>query len=71
MDDLFDAHPVEVARLWQALVQDDDVRVPFGEAHNHARAVVEDHDGLERLSKAITGEADRNFEKQQQTLTKY
>ena len=55
LDPLFDEYPVEVARLWIALVQDDDVRVPFGEAHNHARDIVENHEGLTKLGKAVTG----------------
>ena len=29
LDDVFDIKPVGVARVWQALVQDDDVRVPY------------------------------------------
>ncbi len=46
---------VRVCRVWQALVQDDDVRVPFGSAHEHARAIVEDHGALGKLTKAIRG----------------
>lgn len=55
LDNLIDPHPVDSARIWQALVQDDDVRVPFGKAHDHARAIVEDHKGLEKLNEAIKG----------------
>ena len=32
-----------VCKLWVQLVQDDDVRVPFGKAHEHARELVEVH----------------------------
>ena len=46
---------IRVARIWQALVQDDDVRVPFGKAHDHAREIVEDHKALKQLVKAING----------------
>ena len=44
---------MRVSRVWQALVQDDDVRVPFGKAHDHARAIVEDHEALRKLCAAI------------------
>ena len=37
-----DAHPLQVARVWQALVQDDDVRVTAGNAHQTARSIVEE-----------------------------
>ena len=30
LDALSSGHTVRVSRVWQALVQDDDVRVPFG-----------------------------------------
>ena len=30
LDTLSSGHTVRVSRVWQALVQDDDVRVPFG-----------------------------------------
>jgi len=49
LDAVFDSHPVRVARIWQALVQDDDVRVPYGKAHENARAIVEEHQGLQKL----------------------
>ncbi len=52
-----------VSRVWQALVQDDDVRVPFGSAHDHARAIVEEHDALGKLIRAIKG-TDRSREGQ-------
>ncbi len=55
LDKLADGEPVRVSRVWQALVQDDDVRVPFGSAHDHARAIVEDHGALGKLTKAIRG----------------
>jgi len=35
-------HPLQVARVWQALVQDDDVRVTAGNAHQTARSIVEE-----------------------------
>ena len=39
-----------VARVWVAMVQDDDVRVPFGKAHENAREIVENHDALKLLT---------------------
>jgi len=48
-DQVYGDHPVDVARLWQALVQDDDVRVPYGKAHENARTIVEDHDAQTKL----------------------
>ena len=44
-----------VSRVWQALVQDDDVRVPHGKAHENARSIVEDHDGLSKVTSSIKG----------------
>ena len=44
-----------VARCWVAMVQDDDVRVPFGKAHENAREIVETHGAL----KLMTGCLDR------------
>ena len=41
--------------MWQALVQDDDVRVPHGKAHENARSIVEDHNGLPKITAAIKG----------------
>lgn len=55
LDTVFTSHSVQVARLWQALVQDDDVRVPFGKAHDHAREIVEEHGALEKLVDSIKG----------------
>ena len=54
LDPLSAKHAVRVSRVWQALVQDDDVRVPFGKAHDHAREIVEDHEALAKLCTAIT-----------------
>ena len=54
LDTLSEGHAVRVSRVWQALVQDDDVRVPFGKAHDHAREIVEDHEALKKLCAAIT-----------------
>jgi len=45
---------LRVCRVWMALVQDDDVRVPFGKAHDHARDIVEHHGALTILTKALT-----------------
>ena len=59
LDPLVATSPVQVARLWQSLVQDDDVRVPFGKAHDHAREIVEEHQALKKLTEAIN----REFEK--------
>jgi len=45
---------LRVCRVWMALVQDDDVRVPFGKAHDHARDIVEHHNALSVLTRALT-----------------
>ena len=45
---------LRVCRVWVVLVQDDDVRVPFGKAHEHARMLVEDFSALEILTKVDT-----------------
>lgn len=45
---------LRVFRVWMALVQDDDVRVPFGKAHDHARDIVDNHGALTILTKALT-----------------
>jgi hypothetical protein len=37
-----------------ALVQDDDIRVPFGKAHDHCRDIVENHSALRILTTALT-----------------
>jgi hypothetical protein len=37
-----------------ALVQDDDIRVPFGKAHDHCRDIVENHSALRLLTTALT-----------------
>jgi len=42
-----------VCKLWVQLVQDDDVRVPFGKAHEHARELVEVHHALTVLTKVL------------------
>lgn len=42
-----------MARIWQALVQDDDVRVPYGKAHDHAREIVEEHDAISKLLEVL------------------
>jgi len=47
-------HQLRVSRIWMALVQDDDIRVPFGKAHDHAREIVEKHDALKILTKSLT-----------------
>ena len=43
-----------VCRVWMALVQDDDIRVPFGKAHDHCRDIVENHSALRLLTTALT-----------------
>jgi len=48
------AELLQVCRVWMALVQDDDIRVPFGKAHDHARDIVENHGALTTLTKALT-----------------
>lgn len=45
---------LRVCRVWIALVQDDDIRVPFGKAHETARTIVENHDALKILTKSLT-----------------
>jgi len=45
---------IRVCRVWVALVQDDDVRVPFGKAHETARNIVENHAALKLLTRALT-----------------
>lgn len=45
---------LQVCRVWMALVQDDDIRVPFGKAHDHARDIVENHGALTTLTKSLT-----------------
>ena len=45
------AELLQVCRVWMALVQDDDIRVPFGKAHDHARDIVENHGALTTLTK--------------------
>ena len=45
-----------MARIWQALVQDDDVRVPYGKAHENARAIVEEHEGLQKICGQMNSE---------------
>jgi hypothetical protein len=37
-----------------ALVQDDDIRVPFGKAHDHCREIVENHGALKLLTGALS-----------------
>lgn len=53
LDAVFDKCSIQVSRVWQALVQDDDVRVPHGKAHENARSIVEDHNGLPKITAAI------------------
>eukprot|EP00092_Neocalanus_flemingeri_P024121 GFUD01026167.1.p1 GENE.GFUD01026167.1~~GFUD01026167.1.p1 ORF type:complete len:463 (-),score=148.37 GFUD01026167.1:170-1558(-) len=45
---------IRVCRVWIALVQDDDVRVPFGKAHDTARNIVENYDALKVLTRSLT-----------------
>lgn len=58
LDAVHEKNEIQVSRIWQALVQDDDVRVPHGKAHEHARSIVEDHDGLSKITTSIK----KNFE---------
>lgn len=44
---------LRVNRVWMALVQDDDIRVPFGKAHDHARDIVENHEALNILTNTL------------------
>nr|XP_039248706.1 armadillo repeat-containing protein 6-like [Styela clava] len=37
----------------RALTLDDDVRVPFGQSHEHSKLMVTEHDGLQRFVKAL------------------
>jgi len=45
---------IRVCRVWIALVQDDDVRVPFGKAHDTARNIVDNHGALKLLTHSLT-----------------
>jgi len=47
-------HYVRVSRVWMALVQDDDIRVPFGKAHDHAREIVQTYKALKVLTQSLT-----------------
>lgn len=60
LDDLVDANPVQVCRIWQALVQDDDVRAVAGKAHDNARTIVEDHRGLHVITSLVKKGANRS-----------
>jgi len=55
LDGVFVGNEIQASRIYQALVQDDDVRVPHGKAHENARAIVEDHNGLSKVMTAIKG----------------
>ena len=44
---------IRVCKVWIALVQDDDVRVPFGKAHENAREIVENYGALKVLTKCL------------------
>jgi len=50
---LADQHPLGVSRVWQAMVQDDDVRVTAGNAHQTARTIVEESKATIILLKCI------------------
>lgn len=56
LDNVFEQFPDKVAGIWMSLVQDDDVRVPYGKAHDNARDIVENHDGLGKLIKVLKTE---------------
>lgn len=53
LDNTFKGHEEDVVRVWIALVQDDDVRVPYGKAHDNARDIVENHNGLGQIVGAL------------------
>ena len=55
LDKVYDKHPELVTCIWQALVQDDDVRVPFGKAHDTAREIVEEHNAQVKLLTSMKG----------------
>ena len=62
LQSVVERHPVKVARVWQALVQDDDVRATVGNAHQTARAIVEETSAPKYLLAAIKGKvAARSF----------
>lgn len=44
---------IRVFRVWVQLCQDDDIRVPFGKAHDHAREIVESHGALTVLTRSM------------------
>ena len=55
LDKVYDNHAEAVAYIWQALVQDDDIRVPFGKAHDTAREIVEEHNAQGKLLLSMKG----------------
>ena len=57
LDQVYDNHAEAVAFIWQALVQDDDVRVPFGKAHDTAREIVEEHNAQGKLLSSMKGKS--------------
>lgn len=50
---MFAAIAIEVARFVRALILDDDIRVPFGKAHEHAKHIVTEGKALKRLLDAL------------------
>ena len=55
LDKVYDKHSESVTCIWQALVQDDDVRVPYGKAHDTAREIVEEHNAQVKLLTSMKG----------------
>ena len=55
LDKVYDKHSESVTCIWQALVQDDDVRVPYGKAHDTAREIVEEHNAQLKLLTSMKG----------------
>eukprot|EP01147_Barroeca_monosierra_P005375 gene5375-7125_t len=44
---------LEAARCLRTLVFDDDIRVAFGKAHEHAKLMVQEHNALKRIMEAL------------------
>jgi len=45
----------EACAVLRIMTFDDDIRVPFGKAHDHAKMIVQDHDGFKVITKATQG----------------
>ena len=52
------AHLPAVCALVRTMTLDDDIRVPYGQAHEHARQLVEEHRLLDVLLDMLKGGAE-------------